>query len=138
VLEVRLRAAPERPRVGDQVSLDLIASSASRIIDAPLQLVYDAAVLRFVEAAAGGFLQADGGAVVFVANGASRPGEVAIGVGRGNRARGIAGEGILCRVRFEAVRSGTASLGVLHGMAWTDDGRTLPVSAAPIQVVVDD
>lgn len=134
-LELTLRATPIQPRVGDIVTVDVWAQSSTRIVDAPLKIVHDPRLLRFLDAEAGNFLEAGGASVVFMANGTARPGEVSIGVGRGDRRRGAAGSGILCRVRFEVLRPGAVSLRVAQGMAWSEEDRVVPVTAGTLDLV---
>lgn len=134
-LELTLVAAPADPRVGDSLTLEVRADTTARIVDAPFTVAYDPAVLRYTGAEAGPFLQADGGAVVFLANGTARPGRVVIGVGRGDRGRGLSGSGLLCRLRFEVLRPGDAGVQVAEMLAWGDDGRAVPVAARPFSLV---
>lgn len=123
-------------RVRETFTVEIAAASTSGVVDAPLHLLYDPERLRFLEASEGEYLRRDGGATVFLANGLSRPGDVIIGIGRTDRSRGARGSGILCRVRFEVLASGTARLTIGPAMAWAADGSPLPVTthAAEIQV----
>jgi hypothetical protein len=124
-------------RVTESITVEIAAASTAGVVDAPLHLLYDPERLRFLGASEGDYLRRDGGATVFLANGLSRPGDVIIGIGRTDRSRGARGSGILCRVRFEVLASGTARLAIGPAMAWSVDGSLLPVttSAAEIQVL---
>ncbi len=124
-------------RVGESISIEIAAASTAGVVDAPLHLLYDPERLRFLEASEGDYLRRDGSAIVFLANGLSRPGDVIIGIGRTDRSRGARGSGTLCRVRFEVLAPGTARLAIGPAMAWSADGSLLPVTtnAAEIQVL---
>ena len=114
--------------------IEIVATSSARIVDAPLHVAYDSEVLRFLDASAGGFLSLDGGQLVFLANGHTRPGDVAIGIGRTNRTLGLEGTGTLCRLRFVALAAGATTIGISRAMAWTDTGRLLPVRLASLEL----
>jgi len=135
-LTLSVAVGPEIVSVGDSVTVEIVAASSAGVVDAPLHLGYDPGRLRFLEATEGDYMKKDGGGTVFMVNGRSRPGDVAIGIGRKDRSRGVVGSGTLCRVRFEVLAPGTARLAIGPAMAWTIDGSLLPVTtnAAEIQV----
>ncbi len=97
-------------------------------------MAYDPASLRFLDASAGDFLSQDGGGLVFIANGHTRPGDVVIGIGRTNRALGLSGTGRLCRVRFVTLAAGATSIGISQALAWSDTGMLLPVRLASLAI----
>ena len=134
VLSVVMR--PGTPSVGDEVTVEIGAASSTGVVDAPLHLLYDPALLRFVAATEGDFMNRDGASTVFLVNGQSRPGDVVIGIGRTDRSHGAGGRGTLCFVRFKVLASGAARVAIGTAMAWGVDGALLPVSteAAEIQV----
>jgi hypothetical protein len=135
-MALALAAHPAAPRVGDVVTVEVSASSPARVVDAPLHLLYDAARLRFVDAAEGDYLRRDGSGTVFLVNGRSQPGIVTIGLGRTDRSRGVSGSGTLCRVRFEALAPGRTRVAVGQAMAWADDGSMLAVGTDSIEISV--
>ena len=118
------------------MTVEVLAASSARVVDAPLHLAYDPARLRFVDALEGDYLNRDGSGTVFLVNGVSRPGDVVIGIGRSNRSRGAGGSGALCRVRFEVLAAGIARVSVGQAMAWADDGALLPVSFGSVEISV--
>ena len=136
-LTLSVAVGPETVSVGDSVTVEIVAASSAEVVDAPLHLAYDTAQLRFLDASEGDYMKKDGGATVFMVNGRSRPGDVAIGIGRNDRTRGVVGSGTLCRVRFKVLAAGTARLAIGPAMAWTVDGTLLPVTtnAAEIRVL---
>ena len=137
-LPLQISLAPDSTTlsVGDLVGIDVMVASAAPVVDAPLHLLYDPAVLRFFDAAEGDFLKQDGAALVFLVNGLSRAGDVALGIGRTDRARGAAGGGRLCRVRFVALAPGVSAIRVGSAMAWGEDGAVLPISAGSSSITV--
>src|SRR5258706_8435 len=66
---------------GTIISVDVMASSSSAVVDAPLHLTFDPNVLEFVDGAPGDFLTQGGSGIVFLADGSSRPGDVAVAAG---------------------------------------------------------
>jgi hypothetical protein len=93
--------------------------------------------MEFVDGATGDFLTQGGSSVVFLADGHSRPGEVAIAAGRVERENGARGAGLLCRVRFRGIGPGTTPVVVGQAKAWGTHGEELTVSGAGTNVVVD-
>lgn len=131
-----IAVAPRTARVTDQVIVEITAASTTGVVDAPLHLAYDPARLRFVDASEGDYMNRDGVTTVFLANGRSRPGDVVIGVGRTDRSRGALGSGTLCRVRFEALAAGTATVSIGAVMAWAVDGSLLPVTTGAAEIEI--
>jgi hypothetical protein len=123
-------------KVGDELVVEIQARTSSRVVDAPLTLAYDPALLRFLDAGRGEFLARDGTSLVFLANGHSRSGEVALGIGRTDRIHGISGEGTLCSVRFIASAPGEATFEFRQAMAWGEAGASLSVETNSIMVRV--
>ncbi len=118
------------------MTVTVLAASASRVVDAPLHLIYDPERLRFADASEGDFLGRDGTGTVFLVNGHSRPGDVVVGIGRSNRSSGATGSGVLCRIRFEVLARGVTRVTVGDAMAWGDDGAPLAVSGGSIDLSV--
>ena len=135
-LTLSVRIQPGTARVGDSLTVDIAAASPTAVVDAPLHLLYDPALLRFLDASEGDYMRKDGFATVFLANGRSRPGDVTIGIGRTDRSRGAGGSGTLCRVRFEVLAQGTARISIGPALAWAVDGSLVPVTtnAAEIRI----
>ena len=121
---------------GEVVTVDVMASSSTAVLDAPLHLTFDPNVVEFVDGAPGDFLTQGGSSVVFIADGRSRPGEVAIAAGRVAREQGASGSGVLCRVRFRGVAAGTTAVSVAQAKAWGTSGEQLTVRSAGTTVAV--
>ena len=136
--EVRLVVVASVPVVasGAIVTVDVMASSSSSVVDAPLHLTFDPNVLAFVDGAPGDFLTQGGSSMVFLADGSSRPGDVAIAAGRVERDHGASGAGLLCRVRFRGIGAGTTPVLVGEAKAWGTRGEALTVLAGRTDVVV--
>ena len=117
--------------------VDVIASSSTGVVDAPLHLTFDPAVMEFVDGATGDFLTQGGSSVVFLADGRSRPGDVAIAAGRLEREHGASGAGLLCRVRLRGVGPGTTSVHVGEARAWGAQGQELAVLKGGTTVAVN-
>jgi hypothetical protein len=121
---------------GAIMAVDVMASSSSAVVDAPLHLTFDPNVLEFVDGAPGDFLTQGGSSVVFLADGESRQGDVAVAAGRVEREHGASGAGLLCRVRFRGVRAGATPVLVGDAKVWGVRGEELTVLAGGTNVVV--
>jgi len=121
---------------GTIISVDVMASSSSAIVDAPLHLTFDPNVLEFVDGTPGDFLTQGGSSIVFLADGSSRPGDVAVAAGRVEREHGATGAGLLCRFRFRGVGAGTTPVLVGNAKVWGTRGEALTVLAGGTNVVV--
>ena len=120
------------------MTVEIAVASSTGVVDAPLHLVYDPALLRYLAATEGEYMKRDGGGTVFLANGESRPGDVTIGIGRTDRSRGASGSGTLCRVQFVALAPGTATLTIGPAMAWAVDGSLLPVTIHAVDIRITE
>jgi hypothetical protein len=121
---------------GEILSVDVMASSGSAVVDAPLHLLFDPSVLEFVDGTPGDFLTQGGSSIVFFTDGTSRPGDVAVAAGRVEREHGASGAGLLCRLRFRAVGAGTSPIRVGEAKVWGTDGAALTVLGGRTDVVV--
>ena len=92
--------------------------------------------MTYVDGAPGDFLTQGGSSLVFLADGLSRPGDVAIAVGRVDRASGARGAGLLCRVHLRAIAAGTTQVVVGRAQAWDANGDELTVQTGGMTVVV--
>ena len=135
-LQLLLVAAATEVAAGEIVAVDVMASSSTAVVDAPLHLTFDPNAVEFVDGVPGDFLTQGGSSVVFLADGRSRPGDVAIAAGRVSRERGASGSGLLCRVRFRGIGAGTTAVSVGQAKAWGAAGEALTVRSAGTTVVV--
>lgn len=136
-LQLLLVASASEITTGGIMTVDVIASSSTAVVDAPLHLTFDPNVVEFVDGATGDFLTQGGSSVVFLADGRSRPGDVAIATGRVERENGARGEGLLCRVRFRGIGSGTTPVLVGQAKAWGTRGEELTVLGGGTNVAVN-
>ena len=136
--ELRLVVVASVPVIeaGAIMAVDVMASSSAAVVDAPLHLTFDPNVLEFVDGAPGDFLTQGGSSIVFLADGASRQGDVAIASGRVEREHGASGAGLLCRVRFRGVHAGATPVLVGDAKVWGVRGEELTVLAGGTNVVV--
>lgn len=136
--DLRLDLIASSPTVarGEIVTVDVVATTRSAIVDSPLHLTFDAEVLAYVDAAPGPFLTQGGSSVVFLADGATRPGDVALAVGRVDREAGASGSGLLCRVRLRGVGSGGSTVSVGAAQAWGVSSESVRVASRAASVTV--
>lgn len=98
--------SPRSVRAGDHVEMTLRAEGTGRVQGMSVELAWDPSVVRPVDVVPGAMLvQQDGVAL------APRPGVVDVTL-LGARAVGLAGEGALASVRFEALRDGDPAVHV--------------------------
>ena len=135
-LQLVVIASATQVAAGEIVTVDVMASASTSVVDAPLHLMFDPTVIAYVDGAPGDFLAQGGSSVVFLADGLSRPGEVAIAVGRVGREQGASGSGLLCRLRFRGAGAGTSAVSVGQAKAWDGAGELLTVRSAGTAVVV--
>ena len=136
-LQLLVVASTSEIATGGITTVDVIASSSTAVVDAPLHLTFDPAVMEFVDGTTGDFLTQGGSSVVFFADGRSRPGDVAIAAGRLERERGASGAGLLCRVRLRGIGPGTTSVAVGEARAWGAQGQELAVLKGATTVAVN-
>lgn len=134
-MTLSLRSRNALHRVGEVINLEVFASTRERILDAPFRLVFDPAKLQFLSATPGNFLKRDGTELVFLANGVTHPGSVEIGIGRSNRARGISGNAVLCRVKLKVISPGSAEVTIAQASAWSDRHDEVAVKMATLRIL---
>lgn len=135
-LQLSVIASAAEIAPGAIMTVDVMASSDRAVVDAPLHLTFDPNVVEFVDGTVGDFLAQGGSSVVFFADGRTRPGDVAVAVGRVERVQGASGGGLLCRVRFRGTAAGTTPVLVGRAKAWGVNGEELVVSSAGTNVLV--
>jgi hypothetical protein len=136
ILQLVVAASAGEVGVGEVVTVDVLASSETAVLDAPLHLAYDPQVLEFVDGVPGDFLTQGGSSIVFLADGVNRPGDVAVAAGRVAREQGASGSGLLCRVRLRGAVPGTTPVSVAQAKAWGTGGEELVVRSTGTRVVV--
>jgi hypothetical protein len=136
--ELQLVVVASAPEIaeGGIVTVDVMASSDTAVVDAPLHLSFDPNVMAFVDGAPGDFLAQGGSSIVFFADGSSRPGDVAVAAGRVERSQGARGAGLLCRVRLKGIGAGATPVIVAQAKAWDVGGAELTVQAGGTTAVV--
>lgn len=107
--EVRLRMIPTpgAPRPGDIVDVAVMISKARNVVAATFKVRFDSKLLRHRPslAAAGPFLESNGGRVSFLTGTQPDGSSVTVGIaiiGAGPTG-GVSGRGILCTLRFEVL-----------------------------------
>ncbi len=133
---IRAAATSSQLGIGEILTVEVVAETDSGVVDAPFHLLFDPAVFQFVNALQGEFLSQDGSPAIFIANGQARPGDVAVGIGRADRARGVAGSGVLARIRLMAVAPGETTLRFDRAMAWDSGGSRMEIVTLDLQVSV--
>ena len=101
-------------RLGNTVTVIVRIKSARNVGSAPFTLLYDPAILEFVDTASteGGFLRQNKATTTFIARSGppSRGGGVVVGLSRLDPVRGASGKGTLCRLTFRAIAPGLSQI----------------------------
>jgi general secretion pathway protein D len=132
---VRLWLTPAKLTVtaGDVFEVRVQAEAGQPVSHLPLSLSFDPAVLAVEKVDAGDFLGGAGEAQVMSDFG--RPGALVIGASRLGKVPGIKGKGIVARITFRAVATGSSAVS-FDAKALDVDLRPLAVRARPAQVEV--
>lgn len=136
ILTLRVTSSLTEVAINQTFTAEIVASSDAGVVDAPFHLLFDPAVLEFLDATQGEFLGEDGSSIIFIVNGRARPGDVAIGIGRANREQGASGTGVLARIRFSALAPGETYLRLDRSVAWDAGGNRMEVSTVGVAVAV--
>ena len=107
-VELRLVPAARAVVAGNEIEVRLEVAAGSAVSHLPATLEYDRELLRLVAVEEGGFLGSKSEASILVES--SRPGTVIVGASRLGQTSGVSGSGVLLTLRFEALRSGQASV----------------------------
>ena len=135
-LQLVVHASAPETAAGGIVTVDVMATSDTAVLDAPLHLSFDPNVMAYMDGTPGDFLSQGGSSIVFFADGSSRPGDIAVAAGRVDRQQGATGSGLLCRVRLRALATGTSLVTVAQAKAWGVHGEELNVLAGGTEAAV--
>jgi general secretion pathway protein D len=105
--------------VGSTFTVQVVATDAANLANAPFTLVYDPLFLEFVGAAEGDLLKKDGKPASLKTSVDKENGQVAVTLGRAAGTGGVSGSGTLLTAQFRAKSKGPASLG-FTGVNLTD------------------
>ncbi len=117
----------KRVQVGEQFTVTVRIERGRDVAHVPFHLEFDPAALRFVSGSEGTLLNSDGADTIFQAATAERGGRVIVGLSRLGRAPGVAGDGQLCALEFEALAPGESVLAFSH--AGVRNGKNREVTA---------
>lgn len=136
-IEVSLEPAQQSVSVGQQFTIDVVASGTAEVNNAGMRIGYDSRMLRFVDGAEGGLLSSDGAETSFQ-TGATAQGSVAFGIGRIGQAGGVPARGTIVTLTFEAVAAGESAIQVVSAAIRDQGGRPLPVNFETATVTVQE
>ncbi len=122
--------------VGESVVLEVVIAGARYVDTVTFSLRYEPAVVRYVGATEGTFMNDDGRQTVFLTNPTAGD-EIEVILSRRGGGRGAAGTGLLATVEFLAVGVGDAGFDFTGASVEDPQGRFLPAAfnTAPIRVV---
>jgi len=110
VAQLELKPAESAAAVGQEARLDVAVANVKDLYGAILTLSYDPKVVDFKSAAEGAFLKKDNQQTSFLFSNNIKAGTVDIYITRIGDVGGIAGEGSLCAVVFQAKSAGTSPI----------------------------
>ncbi|MEH0021477.1 MAG: LamG-like jellyroll fold domain-containing protein [Desulfobacter sp.] len=132
------------PVIGDSLCFDVNIADAAALYSAAFDLTYDPAVLQYVSAAEGNFLNSDGNATFFNAallNGEPASGIVVVGVSRVADIGTVAGSGTIASACFSVVggSGGNVTVGMENGhFEGTEPGSSIEIGEGDDPVVPVD
>lgn len=140
--KVRLRLTPEVVRVspGEVFDVAVRVETDTPVSHLPITLRFDPQVLQVKKILAGKFLGEESEAV-FLSDHSdqTRPGRIVLGASRVGEVPGVQGTGVIARIRFEAVASGSTTVEFKRKKALDEDLRSVgPVSARSMRVISGD
>jgi general secretion pathway protein D len=94
------------------VTVALIIENAAEVSSAPLQVNFDAKVVKLNDAGRGDFFSSDGQAPLFTKNIQNDAGAAAMNLNRLPNTPGVSGSGVLTSLIFQAVAKGTTTVSV--------------------------
>ena len=138
---VTVRLVPSQPsyRVGDVVTVQVIAEGAVNVGSVPYHLRYNRQVLEFLSPATeGDLLRRDGSNTVFLANDTGGGGEIVVGHSRMGGTTGIEGSGVLATFQFQAVNAGDCGFAFTAASVKDPQARNRPASFLTAAVAVTE
>lgn len=131
---VLMVASEAEIKVGATVTVQVNVSNVKDLAAAPMRVKYDGALLKLVDAQAGGFLGELSKQVIFSEVRSRQGGETRIQLQRLAGAGGVGGSGTLLTLKFEAKSAGTASISVADFSL--RDSKLQSIQATPPQTSV--
>lgn len=134
---VRLVPSQTSYRVGDVVTVQVVAENASNVGSVPYHLRYNRAVLEFLAPATeGDLLGRDGTNTVFLANDTGGGGEIIVGHSRMGGTTGVEGSGVLATFQFQAINAGDCGFAFTAASVKDPQARNRPASFLSAAVAV--
>jgi general secretion pathway protein D len=116
-------------KVGDTVELKLVLNASVALRGMPTQVTFPKEKLQLLDVVEGDFFRRDGAATSFSKGGDGKDGQIGAGVLR-NQGTGALGEGTVLTLKFKAMASGAAEVGLTSaqgiGLAGPAPSPTLP------------
>src|SRR6202050_5028031 len=122
---------------GNTFVVNLMISGAQNVYSVPVQMNYDAAKLQLVNVSNGGFLSQDGQAVALVHREDETTGTLQITATRPPGAGGVAGQGAVVTLTFQAKASGQTPLTITRGGARDPGQQPITVNGAQASITVE-
>jgi len=118
--------------VGDVLTVEVWLLNGVDVSHVPFHLHFDPAVLAFRAAEEGSFLSGDGASTAFFASPVSTGGSLTVGLSRIGAVPGLTGGGLLCRLQFDVVGAGQASLDFSSAKVRNSSNRIVPSIYIPL------
>jgi general secretion pathway protein D len=133
-----VRLSPSAPEVaaGSRVTVSASIENAQNTASLSLSLSFDPKVVRLMSVQDGGFLSQDGKAATLTPMIDNEVGSASVSVSRPPESPGLNGNGLLLNLIFEAVASGTTSIGFSQASVSDATQAPLPTSSSGTQLTV--
>jgi general secretion pathway protein D len=122
---------------GNTFAVNLLISGAQNVYSVPVQVNYDPKMLQMVNVSNGGFLSQDGQVVTLVHREDETLGQSQITASRPSGASGVAGQGCVVTLTFQAKASGQTPLTITRGGARDPGLQAITVNGAQASVTVE-
>ncbi len=134
--DVVVRMVPEKIAVapGDTFEVTLEARALDPVSHLPLTLSFDPEVLAVEKVTPGAFLGGPEAAQVLADS--STPGRLVLGASRLGKVAGVAGEGVVARIEFRALKAGSGALAFVEAKALDSALRPLALASRAARIEV--
>jgi general secretion pathway protein D len=128
-------AGPAHVKVGEEFEMTLQVRSNEPLRGLPLQLQFETASVKLLDASEGDFFKQGGAATSFSKSGDGQSGSLSLAVLR-SASSGASGKGDAYKFRFKATAPGEVFVNVLNAQGASQAGRTTDATLPPAQRVV--
>ncbi|MCW8860586.1 MAG: cohesin domain-containing protein, partial [Deltaproteobacteria bacterium] len=121
---------------GDEFTLSFKVEEVEDLFSSPLYVQYDPAIVEFISATEGSFLNQEGVATLFTHTDLNQGGRIVVGLKQGANGQGVSGDGELFSLQFRAKASGKTEIMPTRTNFRNAQGEKIDVDASGLMVEV--